>query len=59
VTLGKDYGKEVEIVEGLTGDEQVITNPGERIVEGSVVRASGGEGNPGGGQHDKVAAAAK
>jgi RND family efflux transporter MFP subunit len=59
VTLGQDFGKEVEIVEGLTGDEQVITNPGERIVEGSVVRASGGEGNPGGGQHDKVAAAAK
>ena len=58
VTLGQDFGKEVEIVEGLTGNEQVITNPGERIVEGAVVRASGGEGNPGGGQHDKVAAAA-
>jgi RND family efflux transporter MFP subunit len=61
VTLGQDYGKEVEIVEGLTGDEQVITNPGERIVEGTVVRA-GHEGvNPGGGQgapgkpNDKVA----
>jgi RND family efflux transporter MFP subunit len=57
VTLGQDFGKEVEIVEGLTGDEQVITNPGERVVEGAVVRASGGEGNAGGGQHDKVAAA--
>jgi RND family efflux transporter MFP subunit len=43
VTLGKDYGTDVEVVEGLTGDEQVITNPGERVSEGVAVRTSGDE----------------
>lgn len=39
VTLGQDYGNEVEIVSGLAGDEQIISNPGERIVEGVAVHA--------------------
>jgi RND family efflux transporter MFP subunit len=37
VTLGQDYGSEIEIVEGLSGDEEVIANPGERIAEGTSV----------------------
>jgi RND family efflux transporter MFP subunit len=37
VTLGQDYGSEIEVVEGLTGDEQIIKNPGERIAEGVAV----------------------
>ena len=37
VTLGQDYGTEVEIVSGLAGDEQIIANPGERVVEGATV----------------------
>ena len=37
MTIGQDFGSEIEIVEGLTGDEQVIANPGERIVEGATV----------------------
>ena len=39
VKIGQDYGSQVEIVEGLTGDEQVIENPGERIAEGVAVRS--------------------
>ena len=39
VTLGQDYGNEVEIVSGLIGDEQIIANPGERVVEGAMVHA--------------------
>jgi hypothetical protein len=35
VVLGQDFGKEIEITEGLTGDEQIIATPGERIVEGA------------------------
>ena len=31
--------KEAEIVSGLTGDEQIIANPGERVVEGAMVHA--------------------
>jgi RND family efflux transporter MFP subunit len=37
VGLGEDFGKEVEIVSGLEGDEQIIATPGERIVEGAAV----------------------
>ena len=37
VTIGKDFGNEVEIAEGLNGDEEVIANPGERISEGVAV----------------------
>jgi len=29
--MGQDLENEIEIVEGLTGDEQVIANPGERM----------------------------
>jgi RND family efflux transporter MFP subunit len=39
VTLGEDLGSEVEIVGGLTGDELVIANPGENVVEGVAVKA--------------------
>jgi RND family efflux transporter MFP subunit len=39
VTLGEDFGSEVEITSGLNGDEQIIANPGERIVEGAAVLA--------------------
>jgi hypothetical protein len=39
VTLGQDFGSEVEITSGLNGDEQIIANPGERIVEGAAVAA--------------------
>ena len=42
VMLGQDYGNEVEIVEGLSGDEQIIANPGERVVEGARVSTGGG-----------------
>jgi RND family efflux transporter MFP subunit len=38
VTLGRDYGTEVEIASGLVGDESVISNPGLRTTEGSEVR---------------------
>ena len=38
VTLGVDNGNEIEIVAGLTGDEQIIGNPGERTVENAPVQ---------------------
>ncbi|HOA75396.1 MAG TPA: efflux RND transporter periplasmic adaptor subunit [Phycisphaerae bacterium] len=34
VTAGRDHGTRIEILEGLTGTEQVITNPGEHLLEG-------------------------
>lgn len=40
ITLGRDYGSEVEVVAGLTGDESVIANPPDFIVSGQEVRVS-------------------
>lgn len=41
VTLGRDYGTEVEILNGLTGSESVVTNPGERLEAGLAVKRIG------------------
>jgi RND family efflux transporter MFP subunit len=38
VTLGHDFGSEVEVVAGLTGNESVIVNPPDSIVSGEEVR---------------------
>ena len=38
ITLGHDYGTEVEVVSGLTGSELVIVNPPDFIVSGEEVR---------------------
>ena len=37
VTLGRDFGDEVEILDGLAGNESIVTNPDETLVEGSRV----------------------
>ena len=38
ITLGRDYGTEVEVVAGLNGDKSVIVNPPDFIVLGEEVR---------------------
>jgi RND family efflux transporter MFP subunit len=38
ITLGRDYGSEVEVTSGLTGNESIITNPPDSIVGGEQVR---------------------
>ncbi|OAJ60459.1 efflux transporter periplasmic adaptor subunit [Paraburkholderia ginsengiterrae] len=38
VSLGTDFGTRVAIVSGLRGDEQVIVNPQDSIVDGAQVR---------------------
>lgn len=37
VTLGRDFGAQVEVVAGLAGGEQVIMNPPDSIAEGQAV----------------------
>jgi DNA-binding PadR family transcriptional regulator len=39
VTIGRDYGTEIEIASGLVGNEQLIVNPTDDIREGTSVRA--------------------
>lgn len=38
ITLGTDYGTRVSIVSGLQGDERVIVNPPDSIIDGAMVR---------------------
>lgn len=40
VTLGHDFGTQVEVVTGLNGDEAVIVNPPDSVVSGQTVRVS-------------------
>ncbi|MGD0462686.1 MAG: efflux RND transporter periplasmic adaptor subunit [Tepidisphaeraceae bacterium] len=44
ITVGRDMGTEIEVATGLTGDEQIVSNPGERLVEGSQVQLAAGDG---------------
>jgi RND family efflux transporter MFP subunit len=45
ITLGRDFGTEVEVTSGLDGSETVITNPPDSLLDGEAVRvvAPGGE----------------
>src|SRR5579862_2376128 len=38
ITLGHDFGSEVEVVAGLTGNENVIINPPDSVQDGESVR---------------------
>ena len=44
VTLGKDYGTEVEVVSGLSAADSVIANPPDSLTSGTVVRVVSPEG---------------
>ena len=54
VTLGRDFGSEIEVVTGLKGDESVIVNPPDSLVSGQAVRvlqpSSNGQQPSGAGQ---------
>ncbi len=51
ITVGHDYGTEIEVVAGLTGDESIIVNPPDSIVSGEEVRVVGQpSGEPQGGR---------
>jgi RND family efflux transporter MFP subunit len=40
IVLGRDNGTEVEVVSGLDGNEKVITNPPDSLVDGQEVRSA-------------------
>ena len=40
VVVGRDFGTEIEVSDGLAAADLVIKNPGERLVEGAPVRVS-------------------
>jgi RND family efflux transporter MFP subunit len=43
VTLGKDFGTEVEVTSGIDRSDLVITNPPDSLVSGSTVRLAPGD----------------
>ena len=40
VTIGRDYGQEIEIVSGLTPDDEVIVNPPDSLTADTIVRVA-------------------
>ena len=40
ITLGHDFGSEVEVIAGLDGNENIIVNPPDSVVNGETVRIS-------------------
>ena len=57
VDVGRDLGTEVEISNGLSGDESVVTNPGERMADGALVQLTGASGEAPRAQQQQAAAA--
>ena len=47
IIIGHDFGNQVEILSGLTGDDTVIVNPPDSVVAGQVVRIAQSGGNQG------------
>lgn len=46
IVPGSDFGTEIEVISGLTGQERIVANPGEQIVEGLVVTPAAPGKNP-------------
>jgi len=44
ITVGRDYGNELEVVSGLTLRDRLIANPADSLVSGEPVRIAGSEG---------------
>lgn len=46
VKLGRDFGREVEIVEGITSDDLLVASPSDLLVEGEVVSVVEAQAKP-------------
>jgi len=43
ITMGRDFGTQVEVIAGLKGDEVIITDPPDSVVDGEAVRIATSE----------------
>ncbi|MBC7882703.1 MAG: efflux RND transporter periplasmic adaptor subunit [Anaerolineae bacterium] len=43
VVLGRDDGATIEVLSGLSGNEQIVVNPGDEIIDGAQVRIASPE----------------
>jgi RND family efflux transporter MFP subunit len=44
VVLGRDFGHEVEVVSGLSGEESLVVSPGDRLTDGQTVQVASAAG---------------
>ena len=47
ITVGRDMGTVIEVATGLTTGDRVVSNPGEKMIEGTEVQVSGLDGATG------------
>jgi hypothetical protein len=58
VVIGRDFGREVEILQGLTGRERLVNNPSDTLREGMKVQVmKPAKGAPGASSRNKGGAA--
>jgi multidrug efflux pump subunit AcrA (membrane-fusion protein) len=38
LTVGRDFGTEIEVASGLSEGDEIVTNPGEKLAEGVEVK---------------------
>ena len=43
VTLGRDFGASVEVVDGVTGSDQIVATPSDSLSDGTIVRIASTE----------------
>jgi membrane fusion protein, multidrug efflux system len=49
VAVGRDFGTEVEVLTGVSGGEQVVTNPSAQLTDGAIVQIAAQNEAPGSG----------
>ena len=40
VTLGRNYGETVELLDGISGTDRLVLNPSDSLAEGDLVRVA-------------------
>jgi hypothetical protein len=49
VVVGRDFGNTIEVLSGLSGDDSIVLNPPDSLVDGEIVRVvQGKQTNPAG-----------
>lgn len=46
VVVGRDFGSEAEVASGVSAEDQVVTNPGEHLIDGMEVAVNQPKGKP-------------
>jgi hypothetical protein len=44
ITIGRDFGTEVEVVAGVNGNDDVIENPSDSLTSGAAVHVAANQG---------------